>query len=282
MALSGQFLSFNSAIERIYRNAGYQSVDWYDAIEHISDALRLIGVKDAFKVITTNGLDGSPTPIQIVDYRGTLPTGMIKYVAARKVEVADGKIVGFHPMVYGTDLFHQSNISRMNTELPAGTFDTTDWTEGEDDEYTPTPIIVEGQPLTVDFTSSELTYRINAGNIETNFEDGFVELTYHGFVLDCNGMPMIPDDERFEKAIEWYLIERLDYKKWRKGELADKVYKDSAQQAAWYIAAARSKGNIPSVDKMESLKNGMLRSIVRPNQHAYGFRHFSRSERRKI
>ena len=170
----------------------------------------------------------------------------------------------------------------MNAELPAGTFDTTEWTQGEDGEYTPKPIIVEGQPLSVNFDDKNYTYRINAGNIETSFEDGFVELVYNGFEVDCNGFPMIPDDVKFEKAVESYLIERLDYLKWRRGELADKVYRKSEQERDWYIAAARSKGNLPSIDKMESWKNAMLRSIVKPNQHAHGFKYLSSQERRRL
>lgn len=282
MALSGQFLSFNSIIERVYRNAGYQTVDWVDAIEHIADVLRLIGVKDAHKTITTNGLDGNPDPIVIIDYRGELPTGVIQHIAARKIELSSDKVSGFYPMIYSTDLFHQSNVKRMNIELPAGVFDTTDWTVGEDGEYTPSPIIVEGQKAVVNLYDRNFTYRLNAGNIETNFEDGYVELVYSGFVTDCNGFPMIPDEVKFEKAVECYLIERLDYKKWRKGEIADKIYNHSQQECSWYIAAARSKGNLPSIDKMESWKNAMLRSILRPNQHAAGFKNLSTQERRRI
>ena len=281
MALNGQFLSFNSIIERVYRNAGYQTVDWVTAIDHIGDVLRLIGVKDSFRTISTNGIDGNPNPITIVDYRGELPVGVIEHIAARKIQVADGKIVNFHPMIYSTDLFHQSQIKQMNSEIPAGTFDTVEW-ESEDGEFTATPIIVEGQPLPINIKNQNYTYRINAGNIETNFEDGFVELVYNGFVVDCNGFPMIPDDIKFEKAVESYLIERLDYIKWRRGELADKVYRKSEQEKDWYIAAARSKGNLPSIDKMESWKNAMLRSIIRPNQHAHGFKYLSSQERRRL
>jgi hypothetical protein len=282
MALSGQFLSFNSIIERVYRSAGYQTVDWADAIEHIADVLRLIGVKDSYKTITTNGLDGNPDPIAIVDYRGTLPSGMIQYIAARKVEVHNGVITGFYPLVYSTDLFHQSNVQRMNEEIPQAVLDTTEWNRGLDGEYTPTPIIVVGESRANASTVRNYTYRINATVIETNFEDGFVEMVYNGFVTDCNGFPMIPDDIKFEKAVEAYLIERIDYKKWRRGELSDKVYRKSDQERDWYIAAARSKGNLPSLDKMESWKNAMLRSIIRPNQHSTNFRNLSVQERRKV
>lgn len=281
MALSGQFLSFNSIVERVYKNAGYQTVNWIDALDYIADVIRLIGVKDSYKTVTTNGLDGNPDPIQIVDYRGELPVGVIQHLAARKIEVNDGKISAFYPMVYSTDLFHQSQVKRMDSEIPEGVLDTTEWTQGEDGEYTPTPILVLGQSVAINMTETQYTYRLNAGIIETNFEDGFVELTYSGFVTDCNGFPMIPDEVKFEKAVEWYIIERLDYKKWRRGEIADKVYNHSQQQSSWYIAAARSKGNIPSIDKMESWKNAMLRSIIRPNQHAFGFKYLGSQERRK-
>ena len=280
MALSGQFLSFNSIVERVYRNAGYQTIDWVDAVEHIADVLRLIGVKDAYKTITTNGLDNNPEPITIVDYRGELPVGVIQHIAARKIEVANGNIVGFAPMIYSTDMFAQSNVKQMNMQIPEGTFDTTEWSQGEDGEYTQSPIVVRREGANVALTQRNFTYRLNTGIIETNFEDGFVELVYNGFVTDCNGFPMIPDDVKFEKAVEAYLIERLDYKKWRKDEISDKVYRHSEQQSAWYIAAARSKGNLPSIDKMESWKNAMLRSILRPNQHATGFRNLSTQERR--
>ena len=281
MALSGQFLSFNSIVERVYKNAGYQTVNWIDALDYIADVIRLIGVKDSYKTVTTNGLDGNPDPIQIVDYRGELPVGVIQHLAARKIEVNDGKISAFYPMVYSTDLFHQSQVKRMDSEIPEGVLDTTEWTQGEDGEYTPTPILVLGQSVAINMTETQYTYRLNAGIVETNFEDGFVELTYSGFVTDCNGFPMIPDEVKFEKAVEWYIIERLDYKKWRRGEIADKVYNHSQQQSSWYIAAARSKGNIPSIDKMESWKNAMLRSIIRPNQHAFGFKYLGSQERRK-
>lgn len=281
MALSGQFLSFNSIVERVYKNAGYQTVNWIDALDYIADVIRLIGVKDSYKTVTTNGLDGNPDPIQIVDYRGELPIGVIQHLAARKIEVTDGKISAFYPMVYSTDLFHQSQVKRMNSEIPEAVLDTTEWTQGEDGEYTPTPLLVLGQSTAINMTETQYTYRLNAGIIETNFEDGFVELTYSGFVTDCNGFPMIPDEVKFEKAVEWYIIERLDYKKWRKGEIPDKVYNHSQQQSSWYIAAARSKGNIPSIDKMESWKNAMLRSIIRPNQHAFGFKYLGSQERRK-
>lgn len=279
MALNGNFVCFNSIIEKIYRDAGYQTVDWVEAIEHIGDVIGLIGVKDAYKTVTTNGLNGNPSPITVVDYRGSLPIGYVSLIGARKINIAsDGTIDRIYPMVYSTDMFYQSPIKKIQEDITPGTYDTTQW-ESTDDEFTQTPIIVEGTPLML--TKEEnYTYRINNTLIETNFEDGYVELTYNGFVTDANGFPMIPDDPKYIRAVSCYLIERIDYKKWRKGLLPDKVYQKSDSERDWAIASARSKANIPSVGQMESLKNLWLRSVARNNDYATGFKHLSVTERR--
>jgi len=44
MALNGNFVSFQSIVESVYRRAGYQTIDWAEAIEVIAETIRLIGV----------------------------------------------------------------------------------------------------------------------------------------------------------------------------------------------------------------------------------------------
>ncbi len=371
MALNGNFIPFYSVVERIYRNAGYQQVDWTEAIEHIADALRLIGAKDAFKIVNTNGLDDAPTPLEISNYRATLPTGYINYITARKIKIAsDGTISDFYPMVYATDLFHATPIKKVLEEVPVGTYNTSTFTQLEtltlsgtsgtavisdagglsklltfDTDLTTTasnfvtanaaeyltkdiiltsdstnlifkssitnqfftkpkitntsgdlsgaltsnitgnteiqPVIVEGVKE-VAYQDYVYTYRINNSFIETNFETGYVELSYTSFVTDEHGFPMIPDDVAFEKAIEWYIIERLDYKKWRMGEIPDKVYYNSEAECSWYIQKAQYKADIPSIDRMESLKNMLLSTNPKITRHNIGFKYANIGERRKI
>jgi len=337
MALTGNYVPFSTIVEKVYRDAGFQQIDWNDAIEWIGDVIGLIGAKDAFKTITTNSIDG-PAPLEIIDYRATIPSGFVNLVAARKVSIdSDGDIVGYQPMVYSTDMFFQSPFKKIQSAIPAGTYNYNDWivldvtnaitpfghniavgskvhdlnldtyweaTTGliatdtitsalanlisvdpslisHDGEFTFSPTVVEGVPLgfTTEFT---LSYRINASYIETNFEDGFVELVYNGFMMDENGFPMIPDEARYREAVASFLIERLDYKAWRKGLIPDKVYQKSCQERDWYIGAARNKANIPSIDRMESIKKMFLRSIQKVTSHNDGFRFSNLTERRKV
>lgn len=337
MALTGNYIPFYSIVEKVYRDAGFQQIDWNDAIEWIGDVIGLIGAKDAFKTITTNSIDG-PSPLEIIDYRATIPIGFINLIAARKVSIdSEANIVGYQPMVYSTDMFFQSPFKKIQSQIPAGQYSFNDWIRVDvtnattefgvnivvgakihdlnldvyweatssliatdtitsalanlisvdpslvslDGEYTYNPTIVQGMQLGY-ATDFNLSYRINATYIETNFEDGFVELTYSGFVTDDDGFPMIPDEARYREAVTSFLIERLDYKAWRKGILPDKVYQKSSQERDWYIGAARNKANIPSIDRMESIKNMFLRSIQKVTSHQDGFRYSNLPERRKV
>lgn len=281
MALNGNFVSLYSIIERVYRDAGYQQVDWTEAVEWVADCLRHIGASDAFKLVSTNGLGDNPAPIEIVDYKASLPIGFINYKAARKIEIAtDGTISDFYPMLYTTDLFSQTPIKRVLEDVEASTYD---WFEYIDDngDLVQQPVIVKGM-RTLSYEDYAYTYRMNDSSIETSFETGYVELTYLSYVTDEHGFPMIPDNISFIDAVKSFVIERLDYKAWRKGAIADKVWIQSKKDRDWYIAQADSKASIPSISRMESLKNQLLRTNPKIDYHDVGFKYNNIQERRRI
>jgi len=373
MALNGNYISFQSLIEAVYRRAGYQTIDWGEAVEVIAETIRLIGALPAYKDITTNGVNGNPVPLEVVDFRAAIPTGWVALKALRKVilaEVDDGnggttlKISRYAPMVEATDLFYQSIREQWSDGIPGGTYDyvefkqvetitlsgtagtanitgaggltktvtfATDLTttatnfvtanaaaylvqgivltsDGADLIFTvetsgehftqpaitntagdltgtivetisETPVKIIGQQFKVN-NEAQYEYKINNGYIYTNFKEGFLELVYTGFVTDVHGFPMIPDDQRYIEAVRWSLIEHLDYRKWRVGEITDKVYQHTQQQRDWYIASARSKASIPSIDKMEAIKNMFLRSIPKTNEHDTYFKYSNVEEAR--
>ena len=91
---------------------------------------------------------------------------------------------------------------------------------------------------------------------------------------------MIPDDQRYIDAVTWSLIEHIDYKKWRVGEITDKVYQHSDQQKDWYVASARSKASVPSPQEMEVIKNMFVRSIVKLDDYNTSFKYAGMQETR--
>lgn len=372
MALNGNFISFQSVIESVYRRAGYQTIDWAEAIEVIAEAIRLIGVLPAYRDVITNGQNGNPNPLEVTDFRVAMPTDVVSVIGMRKVQLSetevdggtDLKISGFSPMIEASDMFYQSIRESWNSNIPAGTYNYVQLTQVETVTLTGTSgtlnvsnaggltkaatfsssltttaanfvtshaaaylavgitvtsngadIIFSAteagthfsQPIitttsgdlygtvvdTVDQTAvqvygqqyrvnpeAQYEYKINNGYIYTNFQEGYIELAYTGFVTDEHGFPMIPDDQKFIDAIRWSLIEHIDYKKWRVGEITDKVYNHSEQERAWYIGAARNKASIPSIGEMEKLKNMFLRSITKTDAYSNYFKYSNVPEAR--
>jgi hypothetical protein len=126
---------------------------------------------------------------------------------------------------------------------------------------------------------TEFTFYINNDYLITNInstngspDNTNICIVYLSVPVDDNGYPMIPDDIYYMRALESYVTYRMDYREWRKGKLADKVYKDS--EAAWlfYVNSARGSANMPNIAELEKLKNIWQRLI--PLQGEYN-RHFS-------
>jgi len=372
MALNGNFVSFQSIIESVYRKAGYQTIDWADAVETVAETIRLIGILPAYQNITTNGLSTNPVPLEVVNYRVVLPTDYVALTSMRKVNLeqvsnstggTDLKITSFAEMLEATDLFYKSIRDKWSETIPSGTYNYVEFLQTETITLTGTsgtasitvaggltktltfntdltttasdfvtanaaaylaqgivltsgvdsliftanvsgtpfsppvitnvsgdldgtvtssttenPVLVFGQEYRVN-PEIQYEYKIDNGYIYTNFETGFIEMSYLGFVTDDSGFPMIPEDQRYQEAIKWSLIEHLDYKKWRVGEISDKVYAKSEQERAWYIASAKSKADTPTIDQMESMKNMFLRLIPKINEHGNYFKYSNAGER---
>lgn len=103
------------------------------------------------------------------------------------------------------------------------------------------------------------TFYINDNFIITSLQTGNLCITYMGIPVDKDGLPMIPDDVYYMKACTAYVTKMIDYREWRKGRLPDKVFKHSESEWDWYCAAARGASNMPDTQKLENLKNILIR-----------------------
>lgn len=118
---------------------------------------------------------------------------------------------------------------------------------------------------------TNITYTLNNNFIFTNIETGYIELSYWAFPTDKDGLPMIPDDVIYIKAVEAYLTERIARKLWIQGKLSDGVYRSMEQDWLFYVNSPRTRDALPSYDQAESLKNQILRIVQRPNHASWGY-----------
>ena len=126
---------------------------------------------------------------------------------------------------------------------------------------------------------SQYTYTLNDSYIFTSFEEGEVELHYEAFPTNNLGMPLIPDDIKFVMATQAYIAERIGFRLWMQEKLAGQRYNKLEQERHWYIGAAQSRANVPSLDEMEAIKNRYLRLRIHPDMHDTSFIYSAEKER---
>ncbi len=126
--------------------------------------------------------------------------------------------------------------------------------------------------------NSEDSYSVNNGFIYTSFEEGILQIAYLAIVSDEEGFPMIPDNVQFKQALKYYILWQYAEPSYYRGEITDKVYNDIQQKYAWYVGAATNSFNMPSMDRMESMKNGLIRLFQGMNHHSQFWNNFNKKE----
>lgn len=263
--LTSKTVSVERVIEKLLREYPFiQSVNWIDFLEYIGDCIDLIGVNAAYVKKVTDGNEDlfHPSPILITDYRGQLPCDLVKVDQVREW---CNKI----PMIEASDSFHIAT-----TPCDVSESDSTELIENFGQEALSfTSDLAQVGSLNVNDGCTTLTYNLNNNYIFTNFESGQVEMAYTAFPTDNRGYPLIPDDIKFINACAAYVAEREGFKLWLVDDLVDRKYEKLVQERNYYIGAANTRGNMPSKDKMESLKNQWLRLVPRVNEHSSFFKY---------
>lgn len=140
----------------------------------------------------------------------------------------------------------------------------------------------QGISSSIDVDQRDLTYTVNPPYVDLNIRDGYLMIAYKAIPTDCEGFPLIPDDEDFKEAVYWYINMKLLYPKWRSGQVRDAVYEHSESEWKKKKLAAYANVVMPSTDEMESIKNAWLRLIPKINEFDSGFKFVGNRERTKL
>jgi len=294
MALSGKHVKLDTILEKVFRDYGFETdLDWTDAIEWAAEALDLIGAPRVYTTLITDGddLKGHPDPISIVDHRGNLPCNLHQIVQVRE---CGSKM----PMIYATNTFHNSTTGNSGTNVTCttnncdnNTADVVPSTQLNDNQncnpffnFNPNPTANTPYGANLPTVGGELqdnyTYTISGDKIFTSFKCGQVEMAYLAFPVDEKGLPMIPQETRFQNAVRDYIAHRLSMKLTIQGKFQPAMAEKLEQNWLFYCQSAANKSRMPSIDQMESLKNQWVRSIPNLNEHDTAFRFQNTEERR--
>lgn len=263
------------------RNTNYSDLEcsWLDAVEYCSEAVTLIGAPQAY------------IPdiycVTIHNYRGLLPCNL-HTITQMSGSINKGSLF---PMKSSTNTFHPvftcndeqltqlstQTIKIINTDAPIGETINGDLVydfNGSNDTFVQMPEATNANFNLI----TDATYKINNNYIFTSFKTGKVYMAYKSFPVDQDGFPKIPDNSKFKKAVESYLIYMFDYRMWRKGDIEDKVFKHSEKEWLWYCGSAGTSLRIPTLDQMQSWQDQILHLIPRLDQHSQYFRDLNSRE----
>lgn len=124
----------------------------------------------------------------------------------------------------------------------------------------------------------EYTYITQNNVITTSMKDGWINISYSALATDEFGYPLIPDNESFKVALEYYIIHRTLEGLWSMGKVTDKVFQYYEQKRHYYSAQATNSMQIKNMDQMETMFNAINRLIIDVNPHETFYKNFGVKE----
>lgn len=182
--------------------------------------------------------------VPIKDFRGLLPCDLISVVQVRDMDSG----ICLRSM---TDTFTPGMRQRpMLEEKPR------DLLNNMQNEYIPPRRELDGKP----------TFKTQGRVIFTSFPDGKVEVAYKAIPVDCDGFPLLIDDETYLNALEAYIKVKVFTVKFDTGKIQAGILSNAQSDYAWASHLLQSSMTIPSVSEMESITR-MWNTMIKPARH---------------
>lgn len=118
----------------------------------------------------------------------------------------------------------------------------------------------------------EGTFKTQGNIIYTSFKEGKIAIAYRAIPVDEEGLPMIPDNSIFLKALELYIKKEWFTIQFDMGKIAPAVLQNVQQEYAWRVGQLNTEFTLPSVSEMEAISNMMSQLLPRTNEFRKGFK----------
>jgi len=98
-----------------------------------------------------------------------------------------------------------------------------------------------------------VTYKVQGRFIFTSMPKCTLEIAYRAFNLDDEGLPLIPDNGSYARALEEYIIVECYTNLFDQGKVTQQALENRKQRYAYYVGQAQTELIRPSLDQMESI-----------------------------
>lgn len=179
------------------------------------------------------------------------------------------KIVGL-PTAY-TDRTTVLHIEKFRSPLPDDFIEMTQVrTLGPDPKYY--RYTTDSFHLSINkVDAAPFTYKLQGHFIYVTEPFTKIEISYKAIDTDECGLPLIPDNAKFIRALERYIKVQHFEILYDQGKINDKVYERAQQEYCWAVGACETEFNSLSVDKLESVLNMAKSLLIRDMEHHRGY-----------
>lgn len=124
----------------------------------------------------------------------------------------------------------------------------------------------------------EPSFKTQGRVIFTSMRHGKIDISYKAIMLDDEGLPLIPDNSIFLKALELYIKKEWFTILFDMGKISPAVLNNTQQSYAFVAGQCNNEFLIPSVSEMEAITNSWNQLIPRTNEFRYGFKNLGNKE----
>lgn len=245
---NGKTVSLGNIVWKAMKYPLANDLTYEEAAEFALEFIRLMGAPLIYSDVVSK-------PIELNQYKAKLPENLLYLKGVRYIcDDCDLSIPNEGiAMKYATDIYHNG---LMSDNCINNNIDDRDELQG-------------------------YTYMINKGILTSSIENGFILLSYKEIATDEDGFPLVPDNEQFKLGLEYYILHRYMEPMWVAGKIPDKVFSYIEQKRHWYYSSAHTSLQMPSIDQMESIMNGINRIVINSTAQQDFFRRYGEKERIK-
>lgn len=130
--------------------------------------------------------------------------------------------------------------------------------------------------------SIEPTFKTKGNIIFTSFKEGKLFIAYKAIQTDVDGLPMLPNNPVFLKALELYIKKEWFTVLFDMGKISQAVFNNTKQEYAFKAGQCRNEFIIPSISEMESFTRMFNTLLSRTTSFDNSFRDLGNREYIKV
>lgn len=253
---NGQTISLKTILWKVLGNPLMTGLTYEDAAMYATEVIRLLGAPLSFEDKVTD------PPLEVSNYKAALPNELLQIRGARLISDLNNYENGAIALRHATDIYHTKlscSTNSASTNNNPYSIHTPDPTGATQETYTG---VGNNTPNLLEYT-----YTTQKGIIFTSIQEGHLQISYKALMVDEEGYPLIPDNEKLKFGIEYYIMHRFLEPLWMMGKITDKAFNYIEQKRHFYLGGADTSLKLAGIDHLESIMNTINRLIINTQAH---------------